>query len=96
METSREHWHELWGTCSVKDHQRPGAFVAKVLLYDEILIPVPPTVEDGLSADEAASEWDRCPRLGVPTDSSASWRSSVTVLSPFPGRQTGRRSGKRT
>ncbi len=66
METSREHWHELWGTCSVKDHQRPGAFVAEVLLYDKILIPVPPTVEDGLSADEAASEWDRWSKAWSP------------------------------
>jgi hypothetical protein len=58
-ETPRDRWHEIWGTCSVIDHQHPGAFVAEVLLYDKLLIPVPPTVKDGISADEAASEWDR-------------------------------------
>ena len=52
-------WHQLWGTFSVRDHCRPGAFVAEALLYDKLLIPVPPTVEDGLSAAEAAREWQR-------------------------------------
>src|SRR6266568_999275 len=37
---------ELWGTFSVKDHVRPRAFVAEVLLYDRLVIPRPPTREE--------------------------------------------------
>jgi hypothetical protein len=33
---------EVWGTFSVADHKRPRAFVADVLLYDRLVIPVPP------------------------------------------------------
>jgi hypothetical protein len=33
---------QLWGTFSVADHLRPRAFVADVLLYDRLVIPVPP------------------------------------------------------
>jgi hypothetical protein len=33
---------ERWGTFSVVDHQRPKAFVAEVLLYDRLIIPIPP------------------------------------------------------
>ena len=58
MET-RERWHQLWGTCSVKDHKLPGAFVAEVLLYDKLLIPVPPTLADGVSAEDVESERER-------------------------------------
>lgn len=55
----RERWHQLWATFSVKDHCTPGAFVAEVLLYDHLLIPVVPMRRDGLSADEASDEWKR-------------------------------------
>ncbi len=48
-------WHELWGTFSVKDHCRPGAFVAEVLLYDKLLIPVPPSARDGVGAEGASA-----------------------------------------
>lgn len=37
---------ERWGTFSVKDHQRPRAFVAEVMLYDRLVIPYPPTPEE--------------------------------------------------
>jgi hypothetical protein len=33
---------ELWGTFSVRDHLQPCAFVADVLLYDRLVVPVPP------------------------------------------------------
>ena len=46
--------HELWGTFSVRDHVRVGAFVAEVLLYDHLVIPVPPKEEP-----YQPSEWDR-------------------------------------
>ncbi|MEP7107401.1 MAG: hypothetical protein ABI760_05450 [Ferruginibacter sp.] len=32
---------EGWGTFSVMDHQRPGAFVSEILLYDRLVNPVP-------------------------------------------------------
>ena len=34
--------YELWGTFSVMDHLREGAFLAEVIMYDRLLIPVPP------------------------------------------------------
>jgi hypothetical protein len=43
--------HEVWGTFSVDDHTRGRAFVNDVLLYDRLVLPVPPK-------DEPA-EWDR-------------------------------------
>jgi len=33
---------QVWGTFSVKDHCNPNAFVAEVMLYDRLVIPVPP------------------------------------------------------
>jgi hypothetical protein len=33
---------QVWGTFSVKDHCAPHAFVAEVMLYDRLVIPVPP------------------------------------------------------
>ena len=54
---------ELWATFSVKDHVRPGAFVAEVLLYDRLLLPVPPHASDlPLDPDgtkTAEAEWRR-------------------------------------
>jgi hypothetical protein len=37
---------ELWGTFSVRDHLRPRAFVTEVLLYDRLVIPRPPTLDE--------------------------------------------------
>ncbi len=34
---------QQWGTYSVRDHLRPRAFVADVLLFDKLVIPRPPT-----------------------------------------------------
>lgn len=36
---------EVWGTFSVKDHCKPRAFVAEVLMYDRLVIPYPPESE---------------------------------------------------
>jgi hypothetical protein len=33
---------QVWGTFSVKDHCDPNAFVAEVMLYDRLVIPIPP------------------------------------------------------
>lgn len=37
---------QIWGTFSVKDHSDPNAFVAEVMLYDRLVIPVPPDNEE--------------------------------------------------
>ena len=37
---------ELWGTFSVRDHLVDRAFVADVLLYDQLVIPTMPEAED--------------------------------------------------
>jgi len=37
--------NEIWGTFSVRDHQKERAFVAEVLLFDKLVIPVPPKDE---------------------------------------------------
>ena len=44
-------FHELWGTFSVRDHLRERPFLAEVLLYDRLVIPIPPTEEH--------VEWER-------------------------------------
>ena len=41
---------QLWGTFSVGDHLRPNAFVADLLLYDRLIVPVPP-------GDRERSRW---------------------------------------
>ena len=33
---------QVWGTFSVKDHCLPRAFVAEVMLYDRLVVPIPP------------------------------------------------------
>jgi hypothetical protein len=42
---------EIWGTYSVKDHAQPGAFLADLMFYDRLVLPVP---EEG-----AEAEWDK-------------------------------------
>jgi hypothetical protein len=44
--------HEVWGTCSVKDHTRPHAFLRELLLFDKLVVPVPAT-------DEERARWRR-------------------------------------
>jgi hypothetical protein len=39
---------QVWATCAVNDHQRPGAFVREVLLFDRIVVPYPDTEEERL------------------------------------------------
>jgi len=47
--------HEVWGVYSVRDHLRPHAFVADVMLYDRVVMPVPP----GPESPESPVEWQR-------------------------------------
>jgi len=37
---------QVWGTFSVKDHCDLRAFVAEVMLYDRLVIPVPPNATE--------------------------------------------------
>lgn len=41
----------MWGTFSVVDHLQPGAFVSDVLVYNRLVVPVPP--------DDAVDAWER-------------------------------------
>jgi hypothetical protein len=50
--------YELWGTFSVKDHLRPRAFVADVLLYDRLVIPTPPDSDNEEQARWREKKWD--------------------------------------
>ena len=46
--------HEVWATYSVKDHCEPRAFIADVMLYDRLVLPVPSNEEV-----EGKPEWVR-------------------------------------
>jgi hypothetical protein len=46
---------EVWGTYSVRDHLEPQAWVADALLYDRLVIPVPPPE----GSPEHEVEWSR-------------------------------------
>jgi hypothetical protein len=54
--------HEIWGTFSVMDHLRRGAFIAEVVLYDRLVIPVPPDPELAETPEDRAfaqNQWQR-------------------------------------
>ena len=44
-------FQQLWGTFSVRDHLSKGAFLSEILLYDRLVIPIPPKNDP--------AEWDR-------------------------------------
>jgi hypothetical protein len=57
--------YELWGTFSVMDHVREGAFLAEVVMYDRLVIPVPPDPEQTMTPEDrdfAEKQWDRWER----------------------------------
>ncbi len=59
--------HELWGTFSVMDHRRKGAFLAEIVLYDTLVIPVPPNPDRAESEDDrafASKQWGRWEKNG--------------------------------
>lgn len=53
--------YQIWGTFSVKDHVREGAFISEVLMYDKLVVPVPPRLGVGSAKDRmtSAQEWER-------------------------------------
>ena len=52
--------HQIWGTFSVVDHKRPGAFIADVIMYDKLVIPVPPSPSgDDKETAEERKRWEK-------------------------------------
>ena len=73
--STEDQWYELWGTFSVRDHCRRGAFITEVLLYDQLVLPVVPSADDfdreaqvkGEKVDAAKlarQEWERWTKAG--------------------------------
>ncbi len=62
-ESQEEDKYELWGTFSVMDHLQEGAFLAEVIMYDRLVIPVPPdparaeTAADRTFAEKQSERW---------------------------------------
>lgn len=54
---------EVWGTFSVKDHLSPQAFLAEVMLYDRLVIPVPPDRAERQRWQENGWEPDRLDQI---------------------------------
>lgn len=54
---------QVWGAFSVKDHCTPNAFVAEVMLYDRLVIPVPPDDGERARWDEAGWQPARLEQL---------------------------------
>jgi hypothetical protein len=44
--------YQLWGTFSVMDHAREGTFLAEVVMYDRLVIPVPPDPEHAKTPED--------------------------------------------
>jgi hypothetical protein len=75
---------EIWGALSVADHLGPKALVAEVLLFDRLVVPVPPPGDDEQEADWKARDWDpdRLGRfLGILGDSGGS--GDLAVPAPW-------------
>jgi len=54
---------QVWGTFSVKDHCEPNAFVAEVMLYDRLVIPVPPDDKERARWRESGWQPERLDKL---------------------------------
>ena len=50
--SSSDEKFQLWGTFSVFDHLKPGAFLSEVVMYDQLVIPVPPILHGEASEEE--------------------------------------------
>ena len=70
--------YEIWGTFSVMDHLRPGAFLAEVVLYDRLVIP---SARSGVGRDVAGPHLLRSSGSGgwisggSRSDNASFWRS---------------------
>lgn len=47
---------QVWGTFSVRDHCAPRAFVAEAIMYDRLVVPVPPDERE--RSRWIANQWD--------------------------------------
>jgi hypothetical protein len=54
---------QVWGTFSVRDHCNPRAFVSEVMLYDRLVIPVPPDDAERMRWQQQGWDPDRLDRL---------------------------------
>ena len=73
---------EMWATYSVNDHLRARAFIADVMLFDKLVIPVPPDEagraewrERGWDPDRQAALIDLLGPIGRPIEWDASLRA---------------------
>lgn len=64
---------EVWGTYSVRDHLGPQPWAADVILYDRLVVPVPPD----RAGPEGAQEWNRWEHMGWAPDRQ---RQLLTIL----------------
>lgn len=55
--TSASSCSELWGTFAVDDHLRPRAFVAETILFDRVVVPLPPKASEAEHRDWIRSGW---------------------------------------
>lgn len=53
---------EIWGTYSVRDHTLPGAFLADLMFYDRLVLPVP---QPGEEADWERENWAPANQAGL-------------------------------
>lgn len=66
MSQAQDHY-EIWGTFSVMDHVKQGAFLAEVVMYDRLVIPIPPDPEHAETPEDlrfAEKQWERWERHG--------------------------------
>lgn len=49
---------EIWATFSVFDHVSPGAFLSEVVMYDKLVVPVPPRDEPAEWGRWEEEKWD--------------------------------------
>jgi hypothetical protein len=61
--------YQLWGTFSIWDHIKPGAFLAEVIMYDRLVIPIPPdpakarNSEERTFAAQLRARWEQPERM---------------------------------
>src|SRR5271166_1108642 len=76
---------QVWGTFSVKDHCDLRAFVAEVMLYDRLVIPVPPNATERARWEDLG--WD-------PARLEKASRSWVAEPLPLAGTSYAKQVGK--
>jgi hypothetical protein len=79
-----DQWQELWGTFSVRDHCRPGAFIPEALIYDRLVLPVVPTADDlereTPMYERAGQDWNKLAEKEWERWEDAGWNPSRQTL----------------